>query len=45
MRRVSDGPGRGRKALGEEAACRIGSIRQECPEDFDALARRLQNLP
>ena len=43
-RGVSDGPGRGRKALGEEAARRIGAIRRKCPEDFDALARRLEAL-
>ena len=45
QRGVADGPGRGRKALGEEAARRIGAIRQKCPEDFDALARRLEALP
>ena len=45
QRGVSDGPGRGRKALGEEAARRIGAIRQKCPEDFDALAKRLEALP
>ena len=33
----------GRKVLGEEAARRISAIRQKCPEDFDALARRLEN--
>ena len=41
-RGVADGPGRGRKALGEEAARNIPAIRQKCPEDFDALARRLK---
>jgi hypothetical protein len=41
-RGVSDGPGGGRKALGEEAARRIDAIRQKCPEDFDALAQRTQ---
>ena len=28
--------------LGEEAARRVPAIRQKCPEDFDALARRLE---
>ena len=32
----------GRKPLAEEAAQRIGVIRRKCPEDFDALARRLE---
>ena len=44
-RGVVDGPGGGRKALGEEAANnvrRIRNIRQKCPEDFDALARRIE---
>ena len=44
-RGVADGPGGGRKALGEEAANnvrRIRNIRQKCPEDFDALARRIE---
>ena len=43
-RSVADGPGGGRKALGKEAASRIGTIRQKCPEDFDALARRLEAI-
>jgi hypothetical protein len=41
-RGVADGPGGGRKALGEEAARRVDVIRQKCPEDFDVLARRTQ---
>ena len=41
-RNLSDAPGRGRKPLAEEASRRIGAIRQKCPEDFDALAQRLQ---
>ena len=41
-RGVADGPDGGRKALGEEAARRIPAIRQKCPEDFDALARRIE---
>ena len=40
---VSDGPGGGRQALGIEASRSIRAIRQKCPEDFDALARRLEN--
>ena len=39
---VADGPGGGRKALGEEAARNIPAIRGKCPEDFDALAQRLK---
>ena len=42
-RGLSDSPGAGRKVLGEQAARRISAIRQKCPEDFDALARRLEN--
>ena len=42
LRDLSDAPGGGRKELGEEAARRIGAIRQKCPEDFDPLARRLE---
>ena len=44
-RGVADGPGGGRKVLGEKAAGnvrRIRTIRQKCPEDFDALARRIE---
>ncbi len=42
LRGLSDELGGGRKALGEEASRSIGAIRQKCPEDFDALARRLE---
>ena len=42
QRGVADGPGGGRKALGEEAARNLPAVRQKCPEDFDALARRLE---
>ena len=45
QREVSNGPGRGRKVLGEKAARRIDAIRLKCHEDFDALARRLEDLP
>ncbi len=41
QRGLSDSPGGGRKVLGEEASRRIGAIRQKCPDDFDALVRRL----
>ncbi len=43
-RGVAEAPGGGRRPLGEEAARRIGAIRRKCPEDFDALARRLEAL-
>lgn len=39
---VADTPGGGRKLLGEEAARRISTIRQKCPQDFDGLARRIE---
>ena len=42
QRGLSDAPGGGRKALGDEASRNIGAIRQKCPGDFDALARRLE---
>ena len=42
QRGLTDAPGGGRKPLGEEASRRIDAIRQKCPEDFDALARRLE---
>ena len=41
-RNLSQALGGGRKPLAEEAARRINLIRQKCPEDFDALARRLE---
>ena len=40
-RGVADGLGGGREVLGEEAARHISAIRSKCPEDFDALAKRL----
>ena len=43
-RGVADGPGGGRKALGEEAARRLSAIRQKCSEDFDALSVRLAGI-
>ena len=36
--------GDGRKQLGREAARRIDAIRRKCPEDFDALAKRLEAI-
>ncbi len=42
QRGVADHPGGGRKTLAEEAAPRINVVRQKCPEDFDALARRIE---
>ena len=41
QRRVDDGPGGGRKALGEEAARRLPGMRQKCQEDLDHVAQRL----
>ena len=42
MHGLVDLPGGGRKTLGKEASQRVRNIRQKCPEDFDALAKRLQ---
>ncbi len=42
QRGLADSLGGGRKVLGEEASRRIRAIRQKCPEDFDALARRIE---
>ena len=41
-RGLSASPGGGREIMGEEASRRLDAIRQKCPEDFDALARRLE---
>ena len=41
QRGVSDGPGGGRKFLGDEASRNISAIRSKCREDFDRLALRL----
>ena len=41
-RDLAHAPGAGRKPLAEEASRRIGVIRQKCPDDFDALAQRLE---
>ena len=43
-RGVADTRGGGRELLGEEASRRIDAIRQKCPEDFDTLARRLEEI-
>ena len=42
-RGVGDHPGGGRKPLAEEAARRISTIRQKCPDDFDALVMRIES--
>lgn len=42
LRGLSDAPGGGRKALAEQASRNINAIRQKCPDDFGALARRLE---
>ena len=42
QRGLSGSLGGGRKALGNEAARRIGAIRQKCSEDFGSLASRLE---
>ena len=42
QRGLSSALGGGRKELGEEASRRVDAIRQKCPEDFDALARRIE---
>lgn len=44
QRDVVDTPGEGREVLGKEAARNIPVIRQKCPEDFDALAQRLETF-
>ena len=43
VRRLEASPGRGRKPLGLEAARRLDRILQRCPEDFGALAARLEH--
>ena len=43
-RGLADSPGGGRMRLGEQASRRIAAIRRKCPEDFNALARRLEAL-
>ena len=44
QRGVVSTPGEGREVLGKEAARNIPTIRQKCPEDFDALAQRLETF-
>ena len=39
QRGVDGGPDGGRSELGEEASRRIDTIRQKCPDDFDAMSR------
>ena len=43
-RGFGDSPGYGRKELGTEAAHKLSTIRQKCPEDFDALALRIESM-
>ncbi len=43
-RGVADGPGGGRKVLGEEAARKVDVILQKCHDDFGAIAGRLKEL-
>ncbi|MBF0305048.1 MAG: hypothetical protein HQL41_05315 [Alphaproteobacteria bacterium] len=43
-RAVADGPGGGRKVLGEESARRVDVIRRKCAEDFGSLATRLKKV-
>ena len=42
QRNLSDKLGGGRKPLAEEASRRMDAIRRKCPEDFDVLAKRLE---
>jgi hypothetical protein len=42
QRGVADGPGEGRKTLGEEAARNYPRVRQLCPEDVAALEVRIR---
>lgn len=42
QRGLGDHPGGGRKPLAAEAAGRLAAIRRKCPEDFDALAQRIE---
>ena len=42
LRGVGNSADGGRKALAEEASRRVRAIRRKCPEDFNALAERLE---
>ena len=44
QRGLRGGPDGGRSELAEEAARRIDGIRQKCPQDFDALAQRIEAI-
>ena len=44
QRGVDGGPDGGRSELAGEAARRVDVIRRKCPEDFDALARRIEAI-
>ena len=43
QRGIANSQGGGRKALAEEASRRVRAIRRKCPEDFNALAQRLES--
>ena len=43
LRGLANSQGGGRKALAELASRRIPAIRRKCPEDFNALALRLES--
>ena len=44
QRGIDGGPDGGRSELARQAARGINGIRQKCPEDFDALARRIETI-
>ncbi len=44
LRGVANSQGGGRKVLAEEASRRIRAIRRKCPEDFNALAERIEAI-
>lgn len=44
IRKVDSSDGGGRKILGADAARNLNAIRQKCREDFDTLARRLEDI-
>ena len=43
LRGLANSKGGGRKALAEIASRRVRAIRQKCPEDFNAMALRLES--
>ena len=42
-RKLANHPGRGRQPLAKEASRQIDAIQQKCPEDFGALAKRIED--